>query len=65
MEEVARITHADTRKAVETSLRDAGVWEKLERAIEDLKARRRALGLPADGREGDYSPPLKGGAFRD
>jgi len=45
-----RIIHVDTRESIERSLKQAGVWGKLHRAIEDLKSLRRVVGLPSSGK---------------
>jgi len=49
MDKVPRIPHLDTDESIERSLRESGVKEQLDRAIKELKAKRRAMGLTVDG----------------
>jgi len=50
MDRVPRIPHLDTREAIEKSLKEAGVWDKLHQAIDNLIAKRKAMGLPVNDR---------------
>jgi len=49
------ITHIDTDESIRKSMEETGVGEKLRRLIENLKARRRAMGLPADANDKEHS----------
>jgi len=51
MKDPLRMTHGDTWEAIDKSLKETGIWRKLHRAIDNLKAIRRAAGLPVDGND--------------
>jgi len=60
MEKPLRMTHADTWEAIDKSMKETGIDKRIERAINNLKAARRAAGLPVDGNDrGDTSSGTK------